>query len=45
MEINEENCKPFGNERKVLKLCINTLKIQLKKKKNQTNKHINKIID
>ena len=31
MEINEENCKPFGNERKVMKLWIITLQIQLKK--------------
>ena len=45
MEISKENCKPFGNGRKVMKLCINTLQIQLKKKKKQTNKHINKIID
>ena len=33
MEINEENCKSFGNERKVIRLCIATLKFQFKKKK------------
>ena len=38
MKINEENCKPFGKGRKVMKLWIVTLKIQLKKINNQTNK-------
>ena len=36
MEINEENCKPFGNRRKVIKLWIITLKIQLMKPNKQT---------
>ena len=36
MEINEENCKPFGNRRKVIKLWIITLKIQLMKPSKQT---------
>ena len=40
MEINEENCKPFGNRRKVMKLWIITLQIKLKKQK-QTNKQNN----
>ena len=40
MEINEENCKPFGNRRKVMKLWIITLQIQLKKQNKQTNKLI-----
>ena len=37
MGLNEENCKSFGNERKVMKLCIIALQLQLKKK---TNKQI-----
>ena len=40
MEINEENCKPFGNRRKVIKMWI-TLKNQLKKQSKQTNKQNN----
>ena len=39
MEINEENCKYFGNQRKAMKLWIITLQFQLKKQK-QTNKII-----
>ena len=49
MEINQENCKPFGNGRKVMKLWIITLQVQLKKKSEQnkqtdkqTNKQTNK---
>ena len=38
MEINEENCKPFGNWRKVMKLWIITLQIKLKKQSTQTKK-------
>ena len=41
MEINEENCKPFGNRRKVMKLWIITLQIKLKKQNKQTNKQYN----
>ena len=41
MEINEENCKPFGNSRKVMKLWIITLQIKLKKQNKQTNKQNN----
>ena len=36
MEINEENCKYFGNGRKVMKVLIITLQFQLKKQKKQT---------
>ena len=39
IKINEENCKSFGNGRKVMKLWIITLQFQLKKQK-QTNKII-----
>ena len=38
MGINEENCKPFGNGRKVIKLRIITLQIKVKKQSTQTNK-------
>ena len=38
MVINEENCKPFGNWRKVMKLWIITLQIKLKKQSTQINK-------
>ena len=41
MEINEENCKTFGNGRKVMKLWIITLQFQLKKQNKQTNKQNN----
>ena len=37
METNKENCKPFGNGRKVIKLKIITLQFQLKKQ-TQINK-------
>ena len=33
MEINEEHCKSFENEGKVMKLWIITLQFQLKKQK------------
>ena len=33
MEINEENCKSFGNWRKVMKLRIINLQFQIKKQK------------
>ena len=37
MGISEENCKSFGNRRKVMKLWFITLQFQLKKKiKKQT---------
>ena len=39
MGINEENCKSFGNRRKVMKLWIITLQFQL-----ETSKQTNKII-
>ena len=42
MEINEENCEPFENGRKVMKLWIVNLQIQLKKQNKQTNKQTNK---
>ena len=42
MEINEENCEPFENGRKVMKLWIINLQIQLKKQNKQTNKQKNK---
>ena len=41
MEINQENCKPFGNGRKVMKLWIITLQVQFKKK-NEENKQTDK---
>ena len=37
IEINEENCKPFRNWRKVLRLWIITLQFQLKKQSKQNN--------
>ena len=37
MGINEEDCKSFGNERKVMKLWIITQQFQLKKKTNKQN--------
>ena len=37
MEINEENCKSFGNGRKVMKLWIITLQFQIKKQNKQNN--------
>ena len=40
MEINAENCKSFGNGRKVMKLWIVTLQFQLKKQNKQANKRI-----
>ena len=39
--MNEENSKPFGNWRKVIRLWINTLQFQLKKEGKQTNKQSN----
>ena len=36
MEINDANCKPFEKRRKVIKLWIITLQIQLKKQRKQT---------
>ena len=33
MKINEEHCKSFENERKVMKLWIITLQFQLKEQK------------
>ena len=40
--VKEENCKPFGNWRKIMRLWIITLQFQLKKKTNkQTNKQSN----
>ena len=36
MEINDENCQSFANERKVMKLWIITLQFQLKKQSKQT---------
>ena len=39
MEINE-HCKSFENGRKVMKLWIITLQLQLKKQNKQTNKII-----
>ena len=44
MEINEENCKSFENGRKVMKLLIITLQLQLKKQNKQANKKANKVI-
>ena len=41
METNEENCKSFGNGRKVMKLWIITLQFHLKKQNKQTNKQNN----
>ena len=41
MEINDANCKPFENRRKVIKLWIITLQIQLKKQRKQTNSQDN----
>ena len=38
MEINQEDCRSFGNRRKVMKLWIITLQFQIKK---QTNKQSN----
>ena len=40
IKINEENCKSFGNGRKVMKLWIITLQFQLKKQNKETNKII-----
>ena len=37
MGINEEDCKSFGNKRKVMKLWIITQQFQLKKKTNKQN--------
>ena len=37
MEINEKNCKSFGNRRKVMKLWIITLQFQHKKQNKQNN--------
>ena len=39
MEVNQEDCRSFGNRRKVMKLWIITLQFQIKK---QTNKQTNK---
>ena len=38
MRINEENCKSFGNGKKVMKLWVITLQFQLKKKTNKQAK-------
>ena len=38
MDINEGNCKPSGNGRKVMMLWNITLQIQLKKQNKQTKK-------
>ena len=35
IEINEENCKSFGNRRKVMKLWIIILQFRLKKQNKQ----------
>ena len=37
IKINEENCKSFGNGRKVMRLWIITLQFQLKKQDKETN--------
>ena len=41
MEINEENCKSFGNRREEMKFWIITLQFQLKKQNKQTKKYTN----
>ena len=41
MEINDANCKPFEKRRKVIKLWIITLQIQLKKQRKQINSQDN----
>ena len=41
MEIYEENGKPFGNGRKVMKLWIITQHVQLKKQNKQAKKQNN----
>ena len=41
MEINKENCKPFEDGRKGMKLWIINLQIQLKKQNKETNKQNN----
>ena len=38
IELNEENCKPFGNWRKGMKLWTITLQPQLKKQNKEINK-------
>ena len=43
MEINEENCKSFGNGRKVMKLWIITPQFKLKKQNKQTKESTNLI--
>ena len=43
MDINEENCKSFGNRSKVMTLWIITLQFQLKKQNNQMNKQNNQL--
>ena len=42
METNEEKSKPFGNWRKVIKLWVINLQVQLRKQNKQTNKQTNK---
>ena len=42
METNEAKCEPFGSWRKVIKLWVITLQVQLKKQNKQTNKQTNK---
>ena len=41
METNEEKSKPFGNWRKVIKLWVINLQVQLRKQNKQTNKQNN----
>ena len=41
MEINEENCKSFGNGRKVMKLWINTVHFQLNNYNNNNDNNNN----
>ena len=40
--INEENCQPFGNWRKAMRLWIITLQLTLNKQSKQTNKQTDK---
>ena len=44
MEINEENCKSFGNGRKVIRLCFTTPKFQFKKKINKLAANLNRFM-
>ena len=43
IKINEENCKSFGNGRKVMKLWIITPQFKLKKQNKQTKESTNLI--